>query len=210
MAVCDANYKFIAVDIGGRGRESDGGVLRKSNLGKKLFSRNLNLPPPAEIYPGGPKLPYFCVADEAFPLDQNIMRPFPGRSTGRMPYDEKVFNYRLSRGRRTVENSFRIMCSQLRIFRVSINATEEHIKIIILAAVCIHNFLRKSEEENPEDARYYCPVNLPDRLENGQEIEGERRRNIQINAFAPLPHDPIENLSGIRIRRCLMDYFLNE
>lgn len=173
MAVCDAEYKFIAVDVGGRGRESDGGVLKRSNLGQRIFNRSLNLPPPSEIFPGGPVLPYFCVADEAFPLHENIMRPFPGRSTGRMPFNERVFNYRLSRARPVIENVFGIMCSQWRIFRVLLNATEEHIKLIILAVVCLHNYLRKKEENSPEDERNYCPINFVDRMENDVELEGE-------------------------------------
>ncbi|XP_051156182.1 uncharacterized protein LOC127278490 [Leptopilina boulardi] len=134
LAVCDADYKFIAIDVGGRGRESDGGVLRKSNLGEMIFEGSLNLPPPSEIFPGGPVVPYYCVADEAFPLHPNIMRPFPGRSTGRLPFSQKVFNYRLSRARRTIENAFGILSSQWRIFRVPIDATEEHIKLIVIAS----------------------------------------------------------------------------
>lgn len=112
MAVCDANYKFIAVEIGARGKESDEGLLKESNFGKRLLNRSLNLPNSSEIFPSGPILPYYFVADEAFPLDRNIMRPFPGRSTGRMPFNQRVFNYRLSRARRKIENAFGILCSQ--------------------------------------------------------------------------------------------------
>jgi hypothetical protein len=34
MAIVDANFKFLFVDIGGHGSESDGGIFRKSALGK--------------------------------------------------------------------------------------------------------------------------------------------------------------------------------
>ena len=33
MAVCSANYKFLLVDIGDSGRQSDGSVYSNSNLG---------------------------------------------------------------------------------------------------------------------------------------------------------------------------------
>lgn len=210
MALCDADYKFIIIDVGGRGRESDGGVFRRSEFGKKLLADNLNLPKPKKLYPDGDKIPYFCVADEAFQLHKNIMRPFPGRATGRMRNEQKIFNYRLSRARRIIENTFGILCSQWRIFRLPINASEEHIKLIIAAAACLHNFIRKKEENNVEEQQYYCPPNLVDRFENDVEIEGEWRRDIRMDAFQPFDNVEGEPLSALLIQKSLMNYFLNE
>ena len=107
MALVDADYKFIYVDIGASGRNSDGGIFQNCTLGKSLSGDKLQLPPPKPL-PNADHLgdlPYVIVADEAFPLQTSIMRPFPGKN---LSYEKASFNYRLSRARRIVENAFGI------------------------------------------------------------------------------------------------------
>jgi hypothetical protein len=44
MALVDANYNFIAVDIGAYGKNSDGGIFANSKLGKYVALKKLNIP----------------------------------------------------------------------------------------------------------------------------------------------------------------------
>lgn len=44
LALVDANYRFIVVDIGLDGKNSDGGIFANSNLRKSLESEKLNVP----------------------------------------------------------------------------------------------------------------------------------------------------------------------
>ena len=102
--IVDATYKFILVDIRAYGRNSDGGVLAASNFGQNFFEDRLNLPR-AKVLPDAPNLgplAYAFVADEAFPIKPNMMRPYPG-GRGHLPLHKATFNYRLLRSRRIVK-----------------------------------------------------------------------------------------------------------
>ncbi|KAK5648040.1 hypothetical protein RI129_002932 [Pyrocoelia pectoralis] len=140
LAIADANYKFIMVDIGAAGRLSDGGVFRRSNLGKGFEQSRFNVPEPEN------NLPYVLVGDEAFPLTTYLMRPFPRR--GHLDLTRKVFNYRLSRARRVIENAFGLLVAKWRIFQKPIIASESTINKIVQACVCLHNFLLIRGESN--------------------------------------------------------------
>ena len=49
MAVVDANYKFLFVDIGCNGRISDGGVFKNCATSTALEEKTLNIPPPKPL-----------------------------------------------------------------------------------------------------------------------------------------------------------------
>uniref|UniRef100_A0A3P9HJ23 DDE Tnp4 domain-containing protein n=1 Tax=Oryzias latipes TaxID=8090 RepID=A0A3P9HJ23_ORYLA len=76
LAVVDADYRFLVVDVGSYGSNSDGGIFANSVLGKALRDGTLNVPPPSEL-PGAPelgKVNHVIVADEAFPLKPYLLR----------------------------------------------------------------------------------------------------------------------------------------
>ncbi|MCL4153914.1 UNVERIFIED_CONTAM: hypothetical protein GTU68_035447, partial [Idotea baltica] len=72
MALVNANYEFLYVDIGCNGRISDGGVFANCVLGRRLITDDLNLPEcnMAE------DLPYVLIGDDAFPLHKNLLKPY--------------------------------------------------------------------------------------------------------------------------------------
>lgn len=160
MAVCDASYKYLLVDVGNSGANSDGGIFARSAFGSGLENGCFNLPEPSNL-PGLGQLPYYFVADEAFPLKPYLMRPFARR---RLCTDEhKVFNYRLGRARRVIENTFGIMASRWRILRRPFKASLTNVDNYVKAVVCLHNFLMHHASNT------YCPPGYVD-TENEQGI----------------------------------------
>lgn len=76
MAIADANYCFIYVNVGCQGRISDGGVFKNTSFYKNMEKNELSLPP-HEALPGRTTpVPYVLVVDDAFSLSKNIMKPY--------------------------------------------------------------------------------------------------------------------------------------
>lgn len=151
LALVDANYNFIYIDVGCNGRVSDGGVFLNSNLYKSIFNEQniLNLPEDKPLPGRHLSVPHVIVGDGAFALSERVLKPYPFRN---MTNQQRVFNYRLSRARRVVENAFGILANRFRIFLTTINLSVEKVQIITLACCALHNFLK---EESPN----YLPVN---------------------------------------------------
>lgn len=140
LAICDANSDFIYVDVGTNGRVSDGGVWDNSNISVCIENGNAGLPPDT-LVPGSERaLPYVFVADDAFPLKGHILKPFPHSNQNR---SERIFSYRLSRARRTVENAFGILANRFRLFLTPIHLPPEKVENIVLACTALHNYLRR-------------------------------------------------------------------
>ena len=192
MALVDASYKFIGIDVGAYGRSSDSGVLRDSEFGQKFLNGELNIPEPQSLEdaPGIGRLPYVMVGDEAFPLTQNLMRPFPGRK-GRLPLHQAVFNYRLSRARRVVENAFGILVARWRIFERKINLNPENTRKAVLATCVLHNYLQSTSTP--------LPVQAIEETENNQDPG--------LLPFDRIGYHPAQE--AMTIRNAFADYFTN-
>ncbi|GFV33301.1 DDE Tnp4 domain-containing protein [Trichonephila clavipes] len=134
----DANLKFLYIDVGTNGRVSDGGVWGKSKLRQAITNGDMNIPEAAALPGLASKLPFVIVADDAFPLMPNIMKPYPGSNLSK---ECLVFNYKLSRARRVSENAFGILAARFRVFGTIILTTVPNTKLIVLAACSLHNFL---------------------------------------------------------------------
>lgn len=144
MALCDANYKFTYIDVGCKGRISDGGVFNRSTLYHAIENNLLNIPPPRNLPGTEIKSPFVILADDAFALKTYLIKPYNFRDQNR---SQQIFNYRLSRARRMIESSFGIMAARFRLLRFIIELSEPNVKLCVLAICVLHNWLM-SEEPN--------------------------------------------------------------
>ena len=116
LAIASGDYRFVIVDIGGYGSNSDSGLLNSTNFFKQLNNRNWNIPPSAMLPndQNGVVVTHFFIGDEAFPLHRDLLWPFP---RNQLSNEAKIENYRLCRGRRVVENAFGIMAQRWCIYQ---------------------------------------------------------------------------------------------
>ena len=168
MAMCDADYNFIYIDIGSYGRDNDASIFNQSACFERFQNGDVNLPEPTQE--GEETLPYVILGDDAFPLRTWLLKPFSGRN---LCNNEMVFNYRLSRGRRTIENAFGILAARWRIFRKPIRAEVCTVDRITEACVCLHNYLGLTENAS------YIPAGFVDtETANGEITPGDWRLEV--------------------------------
>ena len=97
------------------------------------------------------------MGDEAFPLKKYLLRPYPG-VLARNDESKQLYNYRLSRALRVVENAFGILTQNFRLFYGRIQLSLENADKVILATCVLHNYVRN--DVNVED----CVIENRDNL----------------------------------------------
>jgi len=114
---------------------------------------------------------YYLAGDDAFPLEENIMKPYSQR---KLTEEKRIFNYRLSRGRRISENVFGILSSRFRVFMSVLCVKPESAVSIVLASIALHNFLRSKAAD-----RYIPSGSIDADNRNGNVVEGSWRQEIK-------------------------------
>lgn len=208
MAVADGDYRIRYADVGCQGRISDGGVFANTTFYKKLTRNEFQLPKPTPLYKesNAQVIPFVLVADDAFALSTNLMKPFPG--THPKGSQERVFNYRLSRARRIIENVFGLLATVFRVFRRPIALNPKKVETVVLACISLHNFLRR----NTKSVQTYTPPGTFDSedLETGVIIPGSWRHENE-EGFLNLQRIPRRSPNDAKeVRNELARFFISD
>uniref|UniRef100_UPI00358EEE5F putative nuclease HARBI1 n=1 Tax=Myxine glutinosa TaxID=7769 RepID=UPI00358EEE5F len=181
MALVDADYKFLWVDVGGMGHMSDAQILNASELKECIENETIGFPDPLAMRNDDEEIPFFILGDDAFALRTYLMKPYARR--GLSP-EQLVYNYRISRGRRVVENAFGILANRWQCLLKTLQQYPEVVRDLVETAICLHNMLRirlpsiQHAEVDQEDYRHnIIPGEWRDQanmLEVEQAVRGNR------------------------------------
>ena len=123
--------------------------------------------------------------------------------------EKRVYNYRHSRARRISENLFGILANSWRVFRTVLQLIPSSVESLVMAALVLHNYLRKSSSKN-----VYCPHGLLDtEFRDGELTNGLWRQDGTSESFlslsVPATGHNVANDAKM-IRDTFKDYFVNE
>ena len=90
LALVGPEYRYLREDVGSSGSSSNAQIFNQGKLRQKIEDATLGIPPP-EPLEGGPDLQCFLLGET---LQQNKTA------------EKRIPNYRISIGRRVVENAF--------------------------------------------------------------------------------------------------------
>ncbi|XP_068907626.1 putative nuclease HARBI1 [Tenebrio molitor] len=200
MALVDADYNFLYVDVGCNGRISDGGVFSNSTLCTAIQKNTLNFPQATTFPQSAKSAPFVIVADDAFRLSTHIMKPWGQRSNTMA----KIFNYRLSRARRVVENAFGILANRFQVLQKEIKLSVDKVQQITLTCCLLHNFIKAKDGK----IFYLHGVDV-ENVNTVSFMEGEWRSSVCLTSLGACNVNRSAD-EPIQIRQTFTDYFNNE
>ncbi|XP_073402044.1 uncharacterized protein [Dendrobates tinctorius] len=173
---------FLAVHTMADVSPTDARMLSATRNGQQFLTAHLSLPNPRPL-PGsmGSPVPFVIVADEAFAVTNNVLRPFPKRG---LDTRRHIYNNSLSRARHHVNCTFGILSSKWRVFLTALQVNVDVVEAIIKAGCILHNYLLLHEAVNVKE-------NMP----------SMERVTERVNEMP--------DMSSLQVRDMFADYFMS-
>ena len=171
LAIADANYKFIYIDTGAFGKDSDSSIFERTDFYKKLENNELDIPK-GQPLPGtvGPNMTYTVISDEAFPLCQNVIRHYSGNVLSH----KKRFSTTDCLGSAGITVQLAYYQINGKFSKKAINVNLDFAKILIKTCWALHSFVRSTDGFNIQDA-----LSVQEFIAMGQDTSGLSRASIQ-------------------------------
>lgn len=120
------------------------------------------------------------MVDQAFLLHGKMIRLY---ARDNLSDEQTIFNNKLSKAHRTIENSFGILVRRWGILKARINS---NVTVCEEVYVVLHNFQQSDEESLPESERRYC---LDQEKPDGEFFPGAWRKCIDLQSLQRLVYN---------------------
>ena len=99
----------------------------------------MGFPEPSPIPQDDKPMPYFILGDDAFGIRTFLMMSYGHRN---LQWEERIYNYSISRGQRVVENAFGILAQRWQVLLTTMQPRPSIVQDIAECCVCLHNLMR--------------------------------------------------------------------
>ena len=125
------------------------------------------------------------------------MKPYSGRGLGR---EQRITNYRFSRGCRVVENGFGILAQRWQVLLTTMLQLPDVVRTVVEACVCLHNLMR---------SRYPGQQNIRINCEDDQDnlVPGAWRADANMHEVTSITGSNRDSVAGKKQREYLKLYF---
>ncbi|CAF5024372.1 unnamed protein product [Rotaria sp. Silwood1] len=182
----DHTYLIRSIVVGWPGSVHDSRVFGSSSLYEKITQTDL-LSSHTKIIEGE-SMPAFFVGDSAYPLSENLLKPYRNVN---LTSNQMTFNYRLSRARVVVECAIGRLIRRWRRLSKRIDCATEKVSVVILAAAILHNLCELNKTpflarwlDDTNTAAIQQPPSLPC---NAKTAKGEAMRTALVKWCALNP-----------------------
>lgn len=133
LVMADTKFRFTFVSVTHDNYDSDMEVYNKTAL-----YDDVEIPEP-DFLPGkcGKAIPYVILGGDSFGLSKNLLRPYASRY---LPLKKKIFNARVLRARRCVENALCILTTKWAVFEKPFTTNLRCAESVVKACLILHNF----------------------------------------------------------------------
>lgn len=132
---------FTIIEPGITGRNSDGGIFKACSMNYWIIHEGYNIPLPSPLWYDveNTKFPRWT-----FPLSLNLLKPYSSRTLDNVKI---LFNYRLSRGRKSIDFVFGMAAEKCTELNRPIRCCDlKTVNNIIKSDCILHNFVWKRKE----------------------------------------------------------------
>ena len=147
QAVCDHNYIITDMNFGWPGRVHDARVFENSEL---YYKGETN-----DLFPQNAKklmclckeiaMPIVLLGDAAYPIKTWLLKPY-ANDRANLTAAQRVFNYRLSRARMTIESTFGRLKGRWRCLQKRLDVYVDFASTVVTACAIMHNLCQKRHE----------------------------------------------------------------